>query len=86
MDENDERHGTANGYNNQKCRCDRCKAGWAVYTRGVKERRKAAAKDPQDPRHGTPAFYGNHGCRCDKCRAAWAADIAEDNRNRKKAA
>jgi hypothetical protein len=24
-------HGTANGYNNHRCRCDACRAAWAEY-------------------------------------------------------
>jgi hypothetical protein len=26
-------HGTANGYNNHKCRCDACREAWATYFR-----------------------------------------------------
>jgi hypothetical protein len=26
-------HATAGGYNNHKCRCDRCRAAWATYWR-----------------------------------------------------
>lgn len=27
----DHRHGTANGYNNLKCRCPECTSAWAMY-------------------------------------------------------
>lgn len=30
-DPDDPRHGSANGYGNLRCRCDRCTAAWAVY-------------------------------------------------------
>lgn len=29
----DPRHGTANGYNNLRCRCERCRKAWAAYIR-----------------------------------------------------
>jgi hypothetical protein len=40
MDEDDERHGTKNGYNNLGCRCDKCKTAWAGY---IRERRAKVA-------------------------------------------
>ena len=40
MDEDDERHGTVNGYNNLRCRCDKCRQAWAEY---IRERRAKAA-------------------------------------------
>jgi hypothetical protein len=33
MDASDPRHGTANGYNNRGCRCDRCRLAWSIYCR-----------------------------------------------------
>lgn len=33
MNSDDPRHGTANGYSNQKCRCQECRAAWAAYIR-----------------------------------------------------
>lgn len=37
----DERHGTLNGYNNLRCRCDGCRAANAASMREYKERRRA---------------------------------------------
>jgi hypothetical protein len=28
----DHRHGSANGYGNLGCRCDRCRAAWTAYS------------------------------------------------------
>jgi hypothetical protein len=36
----DPRHGTVNGYSNLKCRCDRCRAAWAIAYRARRARRK----------------------------------------------
>lgn len=37
MEANDPRHGTLNGYQNRRCRCEACRRSWADY---VRERRR----------------------------------------------
>jgi hypothetical protein len=44
LPENDNRHGTANGYNNHACRCDKCRAAWATYITAARH------KDPKKTR------------------------------------
>ncbi len=39
-DDGNPRHGTVNGYNNVRCRCDDCRDAWAKY---VQRRRAASA-------------------------------------------
>ena len=68
-------HGTAGGYSNHRCRCDRCRKAWAVEVAASKNRRAAR---PIPPRvHGTQNGYGNYKCRCPECTRAWST------RNRK---
>ena len=78
----DPRHGTANGYQNLGCRCDRCREAHRVahleYTHRAGRHRPYAVylaeRYPGPPPHGTESRYGNpHRCRCDECRAAGAA-------------
>lgn len=64
----DPRHGTANGYNNLKCRCGRCRAAWAAKW-GDYYRRVLATPRPELP-HGTESRYIHRGCRCDACKHA----------------
>lgn len=58
------RHGTADGYTNHRCRCDRC-------YEARKEQLLALTKKPDAP-HGTDSLY-TAGCRCDLCREAHVA-------------
>lgn len=37
----DQRHGTANGYVNYGCRCDKCRQAWTEYARERRERKAA---------------------------------------------
>jgi hypothetical protein len=67
-DYDDPRHGTANGYNNLECRCDRCKV---ASKRDRDDRAARLAADPTLATHGTISAYANWGCRCDQCRATW---------------
>jgi hypothetical protein len=61
----DPRHGTANGYANLNCRCDRCKEAnritHAAYMQRVRADGRIVGK------HGTDLAYDS-GCRCDECR------------------
>ena len=66
LDPDDPRHGTINGYNTLRCRCERCKKASSDYSK----MRKARGLPPGDPRHGTYNGYTNSGCRCDECRQA----------------
>jgi hypothetical protein len=63
----DPRHGTVNGYNNLKCRCQACRAAWGART---KLRRAARTLSPDDPRHGKVTTYWNYSCRCPACTEA----------------
>ena len=64
----DPRHGTANGYGNLGCRCERCKTAYADVQR---MRRLARLSQPTPERmHGTYNCYTNYACRCDRCREA----------------
>lgn len=58
-------HGTRNGYNYHKCRCEPCRTAAGEYAR-----KRAADRDPGSIPHGTPNGYKHYGCRCDKCKAA----------------
>lgn len=58
------KHGTVHGYDGKGCRCDRCRAAWAVKHR----RRRASRLKGRPPlRHGTRNAYERRGCRCDPC-------------------
>lgn len=70
MIDNDEHPGTISRYVNHKCRCDKCREAWRVYSAKRKAERALQSKDPSDIRHGTYMFYTNHGCRCEYCIAA----------------
>lgn len=63
-------HGTAGGYTNHGCSCNRCAVAWAETCMTAKERRKAKGLEPGDKRHGTENGYSNWGCSCDECREA----------------
>jgi hypothetical protein len=67
-------HGTVNGYNYWRCRCEECKAANAEY-------RRAGRNDPDRP-HGTLSMYGL-GCRCRACRVA-RRDKGREHRRKKK--
>jgi 5-methylcytosine-specific restriction endonuclease McrA len=63
-------HGTAQGYNYHKCRCDRCRTWAREYH--VAHRLKQA--EQLTANHGTSGY--NYGCRCDVCKAAAKANAA----------
>lgn len=67
MDIDDPRHGTWNGYQNQKCRCIGCAQAALEYRRTRTLRVVEAGLPEGDPRHGTSNGYGTIGCRCDLC-------------------
>ena len=71
LDPSDPRHGSANGYNNLKCRCDRCKDAWAVYVAKQRLTRSGRSRKGQaSPTHGREATYSNWLCRCAQCKEA----------------
>ncbi|KJL23151.1 hypothetical protein [Microbacterium foliorum] len=75
--DNDERHGTTNGYRNYSCRCLRCSLAQKEAKRlerleGPKGTRRAKAV------HGTTSKY-SAGCRCQDCKDA-AATYAREKR------
>ena len=70
--EQEDWHGTANGY--QRCRrryktaCAPCKAAWSE--KSLETRRKTAGSMPElNPHldHGSPWTNGNYGCTCGPC-------------------
>lgn len=70
MDEDDPRHGTANGYGNLGCRCAACREANRVNHSRYMERVRASGELASVNRsHGTSYRY-DVGCRCDDCRLA----------------
>lgn len=67
MTPDDPRHGTWNGYQNLKCRCQDCRTAWAAYTFERRRLRAARLPDNPDVKHGEVNTYLNHGCRCRPC-------------------
>ncbi len=71
------RHGTIDGYNRHRCRCDECKAAHRERCitnrqRRLDQRIEVDGKfySPIVERHGTTNGYRNYGCRCAGCTAA----------------
>ena len=71
-DDDNPRHGTANGYNNLGCRCVECRAAWAAHHRAQNAKRALRGLPDDDPRHGKPTTYTSWKCRCQACTEAWA--------------
>jgi hypothetical protein len=73
----DPRHGTVNGYNNHRCRCDRCREAQRIYINDYNHRtgrhrpRVQYLAEDFPIQHGTETGYNR--CRCDECKAAAAA-------------
>ena len=69
----DPRHGTSNGYNNLRCRCEPCRDAWNTYFVDYLYRTGRRRPWPEYvaslPRTHGAARY-NAGCRCDDCRRA----------------
>lgn len=68
----DPRHGTANGYSNLGCRCDKCRAAGTSGQRAWRAERARRGLPEGDPRHGKATTYANWDCRCQACTKAWA--------------
>lgn len=66
----DNRHGTATGYGNNRCRCLSCTDAWSSYSVTSRHARRNRGLEDGDPRHGTDNGYTNYNCRCDECRSA----------------
>lgn len=67
----DPRHGTSGGYTNQGCREECCKAAWAEYNQGARERRAARLlENPTLAEHGSASTARNWLCRCPLCTTA----------------
>lgn len=76
-------HGTVNGYNNYRCRCDECRHAGSVYQEA--RRRRAGQKPWAEAfdhlkRHGWNR-YKRGGCRCAICKAAAAAQKRRQRAN-----
>lgn len=90
MTPDDPRHGTQNGYNNQRCHCELCRAAHAAYEMRARRRRgvrplvelNAASAAAAKLRHGTRGRY-NKGCHCLECKAAARAYINEYRRSQR---
>lgn len=67
LPDDDPRHGTANGYGNLKCRCDRCREANRLAHSAYMERIRVEGRVLG--RHGTALSYDS-GCRCQSCKAA----------------
>ena len=82
LDSEDERHGSVNGYQNLKCRCQDCRHAWAEDMRAKRRRRhdKMMAGEAQPAKHGTTGTYNNWMCRCPACSAV-QAQTAKDRRS-----
>lgn len=61
----DGRHGSANGYRNQYCRCPAC--GTAHTVKCAQEKADRIARGAPDYVHGTVNGYANYGCRIPGC-------------------
>jgi len=77
------KHGTISRYNNQRCRCDKCRRAATDYKRA----QRGQAPKPWGPTvpHGTTTRYQRWGCRCAACKeasrlamAAWRAKKREE--------
>lgn len=71
----DPRHGTVNGYSNQKCRCERCTEAWTVAYRARYGKRSMVewrAFQRANIKHNANT-YSKGRCRCDVCRSAASA-------------
>ncbi len=60
-------HGTNNGYENHKCRCELCKDASKAYRR---QRRESGPVPKPTIQHGTRSGYNSYKCRCEECKAA----------------
>lgn len=64
------RHGTAERYQKDGCRCEPCKKAYNTYSKVLRAKRTAArggaTPDPLLP-HGRVGTYRNWGCRCQRC-------------------
>lgn len=68
----DDRHGTATGYGNSRCRCWDCSAAWSTYSVTARHARRSRGLPVGDDRHGTDNGYTNYNCRCGPCKQARA--------------
>lgn len=80
LNPDDPRHGTANGYGNLRCRCDRCREANRVAQAEYMKRVRAEGRIPG--KHGTNTAYAR-GCRCDLCREAHSRQSREYDRRRR---
>ena len=77
-------HGTTNGYNNLKCRCEACRAAWAEFCAEMRMvRRIKLLSGDGAPTHGKASTYGNYGCRCQPCTTAWTVESTARARRRR---
>lgn len=68
------RHGTCGGYTNHGCRCDDCRAAFADWMRGYRERRFGGKTCVTTGCERSPALRHGNGL-CDAChRASRAGD------------
>lgn len=69
-------HGTQNGYQWHKCRCEMCTMAHAI-----NNMKYYKVKERKEPEHGTIHMYSYYKCRCDECRRA-STDHNRDYRKR----
>jgi len=61
-------HGTHRGYQNHKCRCEKCTKANTDYVTKRRVKLRTSEKIP----HGTITGYGDYSCRCDKCKLTYS--------------
>lgn len=61
------KHGTKQGYDYYRCRCEDCTEAWRLEIRRRRAIRKVKSWDAP---HGTLSGYTNWGCRCQGCTEA----------------
>jgi len=59
------KHGLS-GFNNNGCRCAKCRAAKARYQQEYRVRK--AQEPTPDHVHGSENGYTNYGCRCERCK------------------
>jgi len=73
-------HGTVNGYDRKKCKCEKCKKANSDYAKKLREKAKIAPITGDESWHGTERGYTFRNCRCLFCKKT-ASDLARKRRD-----
>lgn len=80
----DSRHGTTNGYQNHRCRCEACRAAHrAAHAAYMSRVRNTGSLTSSAAEHGT-AYRYDVGCRCAECRSAHNKKSRENKARRRR--